>query len=95
MEEVISWITKLASMALDFGSLGTVGWVAAAIFSVLVAVGGFFLSRFVKKLRVEEAAKKTEDGRAQASAGVANEGREVEKDANEAASEIDRLIKKP
>lgn len=95
MAEVGKYITELASMLFGFASMSTSGWVAAALFSIMVTVGGFFLARWARKYRIDEAARKTAEGRSKSSADTANEGRETEQDSTDAANEIDRLGRKP
>lgn len=95
MEKITDWAVWLGKSVLSFGSMGTAGWVAAAAFAAFCSVGGFYLSRVAKKYRMDEANRKTDEGRSQASSDVANEGRVTEQDANAAADEIDRLAKKP
>lgn len=91
MEEIGKYAVQLAGLLLNFGSMGTAGWVAAAVFAVATAVGGFFLARWAKQKRIEEANAETDRQRSAANSGTAEEGRAVERDAGAAADEIDRI----
>lgn len=95
MEEVAKSILSVAATLSNFGGLGVAGWIAAAVFALVAAVGGFFLSRWAKQRAIDEANQETDKGRAEASAGTAQEGRQVEQDSGAAADEIDRLSGKP
>lgn len=91
MEEVGKYIAELAKYILGFSSMGLPGWIAAAVFAIVVTLGGFFLSRWAKQYKLEEINKKTDQGRSDSSSNVSKEGRDIEKDASSAADEIDRI----
>lgn len=84
-------IADLLKAIIGFSSIGTTGFIAAIIFTVLVSVGGFFLSRWARKYRIEEANRKTDESRSESSSETSSQGREIEKDSGKAADEIDKI----
>lgn len=94
MGDVSQIVSSLGSLLVSFGSLGASGWVAAGVFTVVLGIVGFFISRWINQMKIDQANKKTDEERSKASSDVSNEGRTIETDSSKAASEIDSLYKK-
>lgn len=90
--EIITTVGSWLSAIVGFGSLGVPGWIAAGIFALVVAGGGFWLSRKTRQLKLDEANRKTDQGRAHDLANIANKGRETESDGKAAADALRKAV---
>ncbi len=86
-------LVSIINSIVQFGSYGPPGWIAAGVLLLITIVGAFFLNRYLNKLKAEMANKQTDEDRSKAISGIAQKGKEVERDSNKAADEIDLLIK--
>jgi hypothetical protein len=93
VDEVAKNAADIAKALTGFASMGYGGWIAAGVFSVVVAGAAWYVSKVAADAKKKEANDKTDQGRVDAGGKVPQEGREAEKDGQSAADEVKRAAR--
>jgi N-acetyl-anhydromuramyl-L-alanine amidase AmpD len=82
-DSVVEVVKQLPAMLVQFGALGVGGWIAAGVLLLLIGVGAFFLTKWLKDRAQEKSDRENEDRKNKAEAGIPKEASDLERGSRE------------